>query len=99
MRYGPAPPALRARIVRECQAQIDDRHVVGPEIRNDDLPSIGRPGDREGPRLAVGIVSSYTDAGGLGSRRAGARAVDVADGDGVPLEVHLPAFARGHRDG
>src|SRR5258706_144080 len=81
-----------------ARAQIDDRYVVRPIVRHDDLASIGGPGERERPRLAGGIVRTDPNAGELGAVRAHAGEVHVDDGDRVPFEIDIPPFPRGDGD-
>src|SRR5215470_16585449 len=57
---------LRARVVRQRAAHVDDRYVVRPIIGDDDLAPIGRPSDRERPCLARWVVRADPHAGELG---------------------------------
>src|SRR3989442_3972873 len=82
---------FRAWLMGESLAQVDDRHIVRAVIRDDDLASVGRPGERERPCLPVGIVGPDAHAGRLGAGRAGAGAIHVDDRDAVAFEVGLSA--------
>src|SRR6266850_6164478 len=85
---------FRAWIMGESLAQVDDRHIVRAVIRDDDLASFWRPGDRERTYLPVGIVGPDPDASRFGAGRAGAGAIHVDDRDAVAFEVGLSALDR-----
>src|SRR5262249_49929952 len=79
-------------------SKIDNGYVVRSIISHDNLSPVGRPRERERPRLAVGIVGSDLDPGHLSVRRAHAGEIHVDDGDCVPLEIDIGPFARGDGD-
>src|SRR5260221_6767855 len=89
---------FRARVMGEGPAEIDDRYVVRPVVRHDDLPPVGGPGERERPRLAGGIVRAHPHAGELRGVRGPSGEIDVDDGDRVPFEIDISPFPRGNGD-
>src|SRR5215467_690731 len=84
--HGPGhrnPGDLGTWIVRQREAQVDDRNVIRAIVRDNNLPSVWRPRDRERSRLAVGIVRPDANARGLGARHSQSGLVDVDDRDRV----------------
>ena len=89
---------LGARMVRERQAYVDDGDIVRSEIGHDDISTIGSPRDCEWPRLAIRIVSPYSDAGGLGAGQSLSSEIHIDDRNGVPFEIDFGALSGGDGD-
>src|SRR5436309_11568845 len=84
---------LGVRIMGDSEMDVDDRHIVSPVVGDDDLPSIGCPANGERPCLVIRVIRPDPDAGNLGACDAQSGAIDVDDGDCVPLKVYVRTFS------
>jgi hypothetical protein len=73
---------------------LDNRDVVRPIIGHDDLLPVGRPGERERSRLAIGVLGSDLNSGHLGVWRTHPCEIHVDNRNSVPLEVDIGPLAR-----